>query len=124
MTTYFTPEHEWVTVHGDGTATVGITNHAQDELGDVVFVDLPAVGAALTAGAAAGVVESVKAVSDIYMPVSGTIVAVNDALADTPEAVNQDAQGSGWFFKIQLDSESGLDSLMTEQAYAEYVAGL
>jgi glycine cleavage system H protein len=124
MTTYFTKEHEWVTVHEDGTATVGITDHAQDELGDVVFVELPTVGTDVAAGATVGVVESVKAVSDIYMPVTGTIEAVNDALTDAPETVNSDPQGTGWFFRIRLAPGTDFDALLTAEAYDQFLAGL
>ena len=99
----YTQEHEWVSVEDNGTATVGITDHAQQELGDLVFVELPEVGATFAAGDAAAVVESVKAASDIYAPVSGEVVEVNDDLADNPETINNDAFGEGWIFRLQIE---------------------
>lgn len=116
MTTYFTEEHEWLTV-ADGVATVGITVHAQDALGDVVFVDLPAVGAHLDKQAVAGVVESVKAAADVYMPVSGEVLEVNEALRDNPSLANTDPLASGWFFKVKLSDPKQLEGLMTQAAY-------
>jgi glycine cleavage system H protein len=116
MSTYFTEEHEWLTVT-DGIATVGITVHAQDALGDVVFVDLPAVGAKLDKLAVAGVVESVKAAADVYMPVSGEVLEVNEALRDNPSLANTDPLASGWFFKVKLSDPQQLEGLMTEAAY-------
>lgn len=119
MTLRFTPDHEWVRVEADGTATVGITAHAQDALGDVVFVDLPEVGKTYAAHEAAGVVESVKAAADVYMPVDGTVTAVNEALRADPALANTDPQGAGWFFRIALADPKQLDALMDEAAYAE-----
>jgi len=111
--------HEWTRLEEDGTVTVGITDHAQDALGDVVFVEQPEVGARLAAQEEAGVVESVKAASDIYAPISGTVFAVNDTLEDTPENVNEDCYGDGWFFKIEPDDAADLDELMDAAAYGE-----
>ena len=112
--------HEWVAQTDDGVR-VGITDFAQDELGDVVFVELPAVDEEVTAGEEFGVVESIKAVSDIYAPVSGTVTAVNDALADAPELVNEDPFGDGWFIEIDLADESELDDLLSPAAYSEQI---
>jgi glycine cleavage system H protein len=117
----YSEEHEWVTV-ADGVATVGITDYAQEELGDIVFVELPAVGAALTKGAPLGVVESVKAVSDVYAPVSGTVVETNGALGGNPEIVNEDPYGTGWMVKVTVSDAGELDQLMTAQQYAAFVA--
>ena len=114
--------HEWVRDEGDGTITVGITDHAQGQLGDLVFVDLPEVGDDVDAGADCAVVESVKAASDIYTPASGEIVAVNSVLADTPEIVNEDAFGTGWLFKVKMSDASELDSLLDAAGYAEVAA--
>lgn len=111
--------HEWIRDEGDGTVTVGITDHAQEALGDVVFVELPEVGAELGAGDDAGVVESVKAASDIYSPVSGEIVAVNEELEDAPETVNGSPYGDGWFFKVKLSDTAELESLLDADAYQE-----
>ncbi len=124
MTTYFTPEHEWITIDEAGNATVGITDHAQEALGDVVFVDFPTVGFAIDAGGNAGVVESVKAVSDIYCPVAGTVTEVNDALSTDPTTVNSDPQGAGWFFKLSGVDPSALDGMMDEAAYTTYLTTL
>lgn len=118
----YTEDHEWVRVESDGTATVGITHHAQDALGDVVFVDLPAVGSKHDQKATAGVVESVKAAADVYMPVSGEILAVNDALRDDPALVNSDPLGKGWFFKVKLNNNSELAALMDETSYGKFSA--
>ena len=123
MSLYFTKEHEWISVEGD-TATVGITNHAQQQLGDVVFVELPAIGKTLRKEGEAAVVESVKAASDVYAPVSGEVVAVNEALADDPELVNRDAQGEGWFFKLQMSDNHELSGLMSSDQYQELVDSL
>ena len=123
MTVYYSKEHEWVRVEGD-TATVGITDYAQGQLGDVVFVELPAVGKALVQGKDAAVVESVKAASDVYAPVSGEVVEGNAKVADDPSIVNSDPEGEGWFFKLKLDNMSELDGLMDEGAYREFVASL
>ncbi len=111
--------HEWARLEEDGTVTVGITDHAQDALGDVVFVELPEEGQQVTSGSEAGVVESVKAASDIYAPVSGTVIAINPALADAPETVNEDAYGDGWFFRIEADDAAELEELLTADAYGE-----
>jgi glycine cleavage system H protein len=119
----FTEDHEWILVEGD-TGTVGISDYAQEQLGDVVFVDLPEEGTALDKGAQAATVESVKAASEIYAPVSGEVVAANAALADDPAKVNSDPLGDGWFFKIKLADPSQLDALMDEAAYKSYVEGL
>ncbi len=123
MSRYFTEEHEWVEVEGT-VATVGITEYAQQQLGDVVFVDVPGEGKQFDKGDEAAVVESVKAASDVYSPVSGTIVEGNDVLADEPALVNTDPEGDGWFFKLELSDASELDGLMDEGAYKKYVAGL
>lgn len=114
----YVASHEWIRVEGDGVVTVGITDHAQELLGDVVFVELPEVGAELDNGDDAGVVESVKAASDIYAPLSGEIVAVNELLVDAPETVNTDFYGDGWFFKIKLSDTSELDDLLDADGYA------
>jgi glycine cleavage system H protein len=116
MSLKYTPDHEWISVEGD-TATVGITHHAQDALGDVVFVDLPEVGKVLAQKDVAGVVESVKAAADVYMPVSGVVVAVNEDLRADPSLANSDPLGAGWFFKVQLAEPAELDALLDETAY-------
>jgi glycine cleavage system H protein len=123
MSRYFTDEHEWIEVEGN-TATVGITDYAQSQLGDIVFAEVPAVGASLSKGGDAAVVESVKAASDVYAPVSGIVSEGNDALADDPALVNSDPEGAGWFFKIELDDLSELDGLMDASAYKAFVDGL
>ena len=123
MSRYFTDEHEWIDVEGN-TATVGITDYAQSQLGDIVFAEVPAVGATLSKGGDAAVVESVKAASDVYAPVSGIVSEGNDALADDPALVNSDPEGAGWFFKIELDDLSELDGLMDASAYKAFVDGL
>lgn len=123
MTIKYTKDHEWVRVDGDA-ATVGITDYAQGQLGDVVFVELPDAGRELTQGGEAAVVESVKAASEVYSPVSGTVTEGNAALLDTPALVNESAQDEGWFFKLTLSNAAELDSLMDEAAYQEYVASL
>lgn len=114
--------HEWVRVEGDGVVTVGISDHAQDALGDIVFVELPETGTTVNARDEVAVVESVKAASDIYAPVSGEIVAVNEALVDAPETVNAGPYDNGWFFKVQLSDEAELAELMDAEAYAEHLA--
>lgn len=116
----YTEEHEWIRTEADGTLAVGITDHAQETLGDIVFLELPAVGKSITAGDAVGVVESVKAASDIYSPVSGEIVAVNDSLADTPDAVNQDPYAS-WLFKVKLAAGASTDKLLDADGYEKLV---
>ena len=123
MTTRYTKEHEWIRLDGD-SAVVGITEHAQSQLGDVVFVELPEIGKSFAAGDEAAVVESVKAASEVYAPASGEVVAVNDALADTPATVNEDAEGKGWFLKLKLKDPAELEKLMTAEQYKDYVATL
>jgi len=117
----YTREHEWLRLEDD-TATVGITHHAQDQLGDVVFVELPEVGAKLQAEGAFGAVESVKAVSDIYSPLSGDVTEVNESLIDAPEKINEDPHGDGWLIRVTVFDRSEIDKLMTSEQYAEYVA--
>ncbi len=124
MTTKYTEDHEWVTAHADGTATVGITVHAQDALGDVVFVDLPEVGKSYAPKDVAGVVESVKAAADVYMPVSGEIVEVNEALRADPSLANSDPLASGWFFKVKLSQPAELDTMMSATAYDDLLKSL
>ncbi|MEM1380186.1 MAG: glycine cleavage system protein GcvH [Pseudomonadota bacterium] len=121
MTTKFTKDHEWIRIEGD-IAVVGITTHAAEQLGDVVFVELPDVGKAFDQGADMAVVESVKAASDVYAPVSGEIVEANAALVDAPEGVNEGPEGDGWFVKMKLSDPSQLDGLMDEAAYKEHTA--
>jgi glycine cleavage system H protein len=116
----FTKDHEWLRIEND-TATVGITTYAQEQLGDLVYVELPALGSELKKGAQAAVVESVKAASDVYAPVSGNVTAVNDLLANQPGFVNSDAMGSGWLFRIKIADASELDALMDEAAYKELI---
>lgn len=111
--------HEWARLEEDGTVTVGITDHAQSALGDVVFIEMPEVGQQVAAQEEAGVVESVKAASDIYAPVSGSVLAINDTLDDAPENVNEDPYGDGWFFKLQPDDAAELDELMDAEGYGE-----
>ena len=123
MSRFFTQDHEWVDVDGD-VGTVGISEYAQSQLGDVVFVEVPEAGKQLTKGADAAVVESVKAASDVYSPVSGTVIEGNSALADDSSLVNSDAEAAGWFFKLTLSDPTELDSLMDEAAYAAFVEGL
>ena len=123
MSIFFTKEHEWVRVDGD-RAVVGISDHAQQQLGDVVFVELPAVGAHLRKDGEAAVVESVKAASDVYAPVSGEVVEANQALLDDPAIVNRDAQGEGWFFKLLLSDNHELNGLMSAEQYQAYCADL
>lgn len=113
----YVSSHEWVRMEDDGTVTVGITEHAQEALGDVVFVELPEVGAALGSGDEAGVVESVKAASDIYAPLSGEILSVNQRLEDSPEVINSDPYGDGWFFTMRLADPADLDELMSAEEY-------
>ena len=120
MTVKFSRDHEWINTADTGAAVVGITVHAQDALGDVVFVDLPEVGKTFAQGDVAGVVESVKAAADVYMPVSGEIVEVNEALRADPSLANSAPLGDGWFFKVRLSDASQLDALMDEPAYTEF----
>lgn len=123
MTRYFTQDHEWIDVDGN-SGVVGITDYAQSQLGDITYVDLPAPGSAVKKGDAPCVVDSVKAASDVYSPVSGTIAAANDALGDTPELVNTDPETGGWLFRIDLSDAGELDGLMDKAAYDAYVAEL
>lgn len=118
----YAKSHEWVRNEGDGTATIGITDHAQELLGDLVFVDLPDVGAKLSAGDDCAVVESVKAASDVYSPVSGEVVEVNEALDGSPETINEDAFGDGWIFKVKLDDAEELEGLLDADAYDALLA--
>jgi glycine cleavage system H protein len=115
----YVSSHEWIRLEDDGTAVIGITDHAQEALGDVVFVELPEVGAELSAGDESGVVESVKAASDLYAPISGVVVAINDALEETPESANEDPYGDGWFFKLQITDQSELSDLLDAEGYAQ-----
>ena len=123
MPTYFTKDHEWISVEGD-TATVGISNHAQEALGDIVFAEVPEAGRKLSKGQEAAVVESVKAASDVYAPVSGEVTEGNPAIADDPSIVNRDPEGEGWFFKLKLSDPGELDGLMDEAAYRDFLATL
>ncbi len=122
MTVKYSKDHEWVTVAG-GIATIGITNHAQEQLGDVVFVELPAIGRKVEKDAEAAVVESVKAASEVYAPVSGEVVEVNKDLEGDPGLVNREAEGAAWFMKVKLADPSQLDGLMDKAAYDKFVAG-
>jgi len=117
MTTMFTPDHEWINIEDHEAAVVGITLHAQDALGDVVFVELPEVGRSYEKGEVAGVVESVKAAADIFMPVSGEVVEVNEALRNDPSLANKDPMGEGWFFKVHVTDMGQFDQLMDPPAY-------
>jgi glycine cleavage system H protein len=119
----YSREHEWIKLEGE-VATIGISNYAQEQMGDVVFVELPAVETTLEAGSEAAVVESVKAASEVYAPVSGEVIEINGELEENPGAVNEDAEGEGWFMKIQLDDLNELEQLMDAEAYAAYVASL
>ncbi|MEX0840509.1 MAG: glycine cleavage system protein GcvH [Parvibaculum sp.] len=119
----FTDQHEWVRVDGD-IATIGITDYAQEQLGDVVYVELPDVGKTIEAGDEAAVVESVKAASEVYTPVSGEVIDVNSDIEATPAGVNEDAMGDGWFVKLRMSDPSELEKLMDENAYKEFVEGL
>ena len=123
MTTYFTQEHEWIKVDGD-IATVGITDHAQEALGDIVFTEVPEAGKQLSKGQEAAVVESVKAASDVYSPVSGEVTEGNQAVVDDPSLVNSDPEGAGWFFKLKLSNPGELEGLMDEAAYRAWVKTL
>jgi len=123
MPVYFTKEHEWIRVEGD-TATIGISNHAQEQLGDIVFAEVPEAGRRVSKGQEAAVVESVKAASDVYAPVSGEVIEGNQAVADDPSLINSDPEGQGWFFKLKLDNQQELDGLMDENAYREWVKTL
>lgn len=123
MTRYFSQDHEWIEIEGD-LGTVGITDYAQGQLGDITFVDLPAEGASVAKGDSVSVVDSVKAASDVYTPVSGTVAAVNEALADEPELVNSQAETGGWLFRVTLSDPSELGALMDEAAYKDFVDSL
>ena len=123
MSLYFTKEHEWIRVEGD-QATVGISDHAQEQLGDIVFAEVPEAGRQLSKGQEAAVVESVKAASDVYAPVSGEVTEGNQAVADDPALVNNDPEGAGWFFKLKLSDPGELDGLMDEAAYREFLGSL
>ena len=118
----YTKDHEWIRDEGDGTVAVGITDHAQELLGDLVFVELPEVGASLENGAECAVVESVKAASDVYSPLDGEVTAVNGALSDTPEIINEDPYGEGWIFKMRLADAAEMDDLLDAAGYAEVIA--
>ncbi len=120
----FTEAHDWVRPEGDDIATVGITDYAQEQLGDVVFVELPGVGTEVGQGGDAAVIESVKAASEVHAPVSGTVTEANDALAANPVQVNEDPTGDGWFFKLKMSDPSELDDLMDEDTYKTYIADL
>ena len=114
--------HQWVRVEADGTATVGITDFAQEQLGDVVYIGVPEVGVTVNGGEEAGVAESVKSASDVFSPVTGEVIEVNESLEDEPEKVNEDPYGDGWLYKVRLDDAGELDGLMDSTAYAEHVA--
>ena len=115
----YVSSHEWIRDEGDGSVTIGVTDHAQELLGDVVFVELPEVGAEFAAGEDAGVVESVKAASDLYAPVSGEVIAINEQLEDAPDLVNTDPYGEGWFFRVKMTAQAELDELLDADAYGE-----
>ena len=117
----FLKSHEWARIEDDGTVTVGVSEHAQAQLGDLVYVELPGVGDSVNAGSAVAVVESVKAASDVYSPVSGTVVRVNEALGDKPETINEDAFGDGWIFAVKPSSLAELDELLSPDEYAELI---
>lgn len=123
MSRYFTTDHEWIEVEGD-SAIVGITDYAQGQLGDITYVELPGAGASVSKGDSASVVDSVKAASDVYAPVSGTVTAANSALEGEPELVNTDPEGAGWLWRMTLSEAGELGGLMDEAAYKDYVAGL
>src|SRR5436189_4087145 len=123
MATRYTKDHEWIRLDGD-VATVGITEHAQNALGDIVYVELPEVGREVEQGGEAAVVESVKAASDVYAPVSGEVVAVNQSLDGAPATINEDAEGKGWFFRLKLAAPDQLDGLMSEEEYKEFLKTL
>lgn len=119
----YTKDHEWVVLDGD-IATVGITDHAQEQLGDLVHVELPDLERAVTEGESCAVVESVKAASDVYSPLTGKIVEINETITDDPSIVNSDAEGEGWFFRLELDSPEAFEALMDQDAYDEYLESL
>tara|TARA_A100001037_G_scaffold239170_1_gene218704 strand:- start:6440 stop:6817 length:378 start_codon:yes stop_codon:yes gene_type:complete len=119
----YTSDHEWIRLEGD-VATIGVSDYAQEQLGDVVYVNLPDVGKAVAKGAEAAVVESVKAASEVYAPLTGEIVEVNDSLGDNPGQINEDAEGNGWFMKIRISDQAELDGLMNADEYATFVENL
>ncbi|MGB5325144.1 MAG: glycine cleavage system protein GcvH [Pseudomonadales bacterium] len=119
----YASSHEWVRVEEDGTVTVGITDHAQDQLGDVVYVELPEVGDTLAAGDEAGVVESVKAASDVYAPITGEVIEINNTLEDEPETINAEPYDGGWFYKLKPDDTRELDNLLDADSYLEVIEG-
>ena len=123
MSLYFTREHEWIRVEGD-TATVGISDHAQQALGDIVFAEVPDAGRRLAKGDEAAVVESVKAASDVYAPIAGEVTEGNSAVVDDPSLINRDPEGDGWFFKLKLDDAGAVEGLMDEAAYRDWVKTL
>ena len=123
MSTRYTKDHEWIRLDGD-VATVGITEHAQSQLGDIVYVELPEIGRKIEKGGDAAVVESVKAASDVYAPASGEVVAVNQSLDGAPGSINEEAEGKGWFFRLKPSSPAQIDALMTAEQYKEYLATL
>jgi len=123
MPVYFTQDHEWIRVDGNN-ATVGISSHAQEQLGDIVFAETPQAGRSLRKGEEAAVVESVKAASDVYSPISGTVIEGNPALTEDPAIINNDPEGAGWFFKLEVTNPSELEGLMDEAAYRDFVASL
>ena len=123
MSLYFTKDHEWIRVEGD-TATVGISNHAQEQLGDIVFAEVPEAGRRVSKGQEAAVVESVKAASDVYAPVSGEVTEGNQSVVDDPALINSDPEGRGWFFKLKLGNPSELEGLMDEASYRDWVKTL
>ena len=120
----YTEDHEWVRIDDDGIAVVGITDYAQEQLGEIVFVELPEVGDEIERGAEAAVIESVKAASELFAPVSGTVAQVNEALNDEPALVNEDPTGDGWFLRVETSGDESLDGLMTEDEYLRYVEDL
>ena len=120
----YTEDHEWVRIDDGGLAVVGITDYAQEQLGEIVFVELPEVGDEVERGAEAAVIESVKAASELFAPVSGTVAQVNEALNDEPALVNEDPTGEGWFLQIEMGGEGSMEGLMTEDEYLRYVEGL
>ena len=123
MSTHYTKDHEWIRLDGE-VATVGITEHAQSQLGDIVYVELPEIGRKVEKGGEAAVVESVKAASDVYAPASGEVIAVNDSLGSVPAAINEEAEGKGWFFRLKLSAPGELDGLMSAEQYKEFLTTL
>ncbi|OZG71802.1 glycine cleavage system protein H [Hahella sp. CCB-MM4] len=121
--TYYTKDHEWLTLESDNVGVVGITNYAQEQLGDLVFVELPEIDREVGAGEEVGVVESVKTAADVKSPVSGKVVAQNEALADAPESVNESPMNEGWMFKVELSDVSELEGLLSEEQYQELIGG-